>query len=623
MADKENTFLNDMIGKKGRTAKPAAASEPISNRVNPKPVVSNPYDVQSYGILKMRLSDQNTQIQEMTDYSEDSAIKLNDIYEILREMKPQSHVSTLDEYFKENGYIPVKVLNPCCDEEGNPIGGDKTSPEIDTNPNWGDLIVGALGLAMQGLGIYSELTDGSNGQPSTTTPANTTESTAGTDAAPSSYVAPANPNITTNVTNISYVVTPAADNSTSVASTDTGTTSTQGTPKPVAARPETPRRRKPRDGADISSVLSNFLKDMRGYGSIADGSNTTGTRRDAATPVANGTQSATLINYGITRDNTDNTTMSARKINFIAKEITYDADKFEFINKSLTTASTNSIGGNGTELASFNPNGADTPMGSVSGSNFSTSNHGQMTARESSVLDVIANREGVGGEQGYDMILGDRGKPGTSPLGVPPKPITEMNLNELYAWQTTMLKNPLNKELYGEASSAVGAGQFVRTTLFGKDGTGGLIAQMGITPDMWGDIKFDKKLQDMLTLKNFRNTVGDPNKDPSTWNMQGLANQWESFKFKPLSLEELSSIGNTGVNPVSKGPHNDIFELSASTATTLDTPQKITAGVTPISYSPQGGVQSPMGGRSFQEPLTATIEDMFDKLLNDTLMYTV
>jgi hypothetical protein len=130
MADDNNQPQN----KKSRRAKSASAAKPI---LNPNEKVSDTYDAQSYGIFKMRLTDQSSQIKRMTDYSEDSAIRLNDIYEILKTMRPVPYVSSLDTYFYENGYIPVKVINPCCDEESttdNTANKDKNKDKDKDKP---------------------------------------------------------------------------------------------------------------------------------------------------------------------------------------------------------------------------------------------------------------------------------------------------------------------------------------------------------------------------------------------------------------------------------------------------------------------------------------------------------
>jgi hypothetical protein len=68
--------------KRGRPAKNAPASTPAAPAYSKKTdtvakneVTTTNYDAQSYGIFKMRLTNQSSQIKKMTDYSEDSAIK--------------------------------------------------------------------------------------------------------------------------------------------------------------------------------------------------------------------------------------------------------------------------------------------------------------------------------------------------------------------------------------------------------------------------------------------------------------------------------------------------------------------------------------------------------------------
>ena len=201
-----------------------------------------------------------------------------------------------------------------------------------------------------------------------------------------------------------------------------------------------------------------------------------------------------------------------------------------------------------------------------------------------------------------------------------------MTLNELYDWQTQMLRNPLNKQIYGQASSAVGKGQFVRTTLFGrKDEYGnhipGLLEQMGITQDVWGYTKFDKNLQDRLILQNFKDNVGDPNADPSTWSMQGLGNQWEAFKNKSLSQDDLNSLRGVRSADTSNelSPHADITSKSASTAMELNTPPAKSEPTSAPAVVQHSVTNVSASAGAVDEPWAA-FHDMFDMLDDATLM---
>lgn len=116
----KNSFLGNMMDK---TASGGNKPTDAVSRVD-KPSTPN-YDVATFNIIKLRLIEQRTQLNRMVDYSQDAAIKLNDIYEILKDMRGSSdkevtrvdeeqivYQSSLDTFFKQNGYIPVKILNP-------------------------------------------------------------------------------------------------------------------------------------------------------------------------------------------------------------------------------------------------------------------------------------------------------------------------------------------------------------------------------------------------------------------------------------------------------------------------------------------------------------------------------
>jgi hypothetical protein len=293
--------------------------------------------------------------------------------------------------------------------------------------------------------------------------------------------------------------------------------------------------------------------------------------------------------------------------------------------------------GGGLQQVAFTPQDSAMPNygsggsggGGASGGGSNTfkvpSTHEGLTAKESAVINMISKRESSIGDEGYDMILGDQGRPGTSFLGVPPKPITQMTLTELYDWQTQMLRNPKNAEVYGKASSAVGKGQFVRTTLFGrKDEYGnhipGLLEQMGITQEVWGQTKFDKNLQDRLILQNFSDYVGDPNADPSTWSMRGLGNQWEAFQNKSLTQEDLNNLRSATDIPNSNAsnPNADVTSKSASTDMELNKPPPKSTSAPAVSSPSVVNISTSAPG--VDEPWAA-MDAMFDRLHDSTLMH--
>jgi hypothetical protein len=708
MADDNNTFLKDMIGKKGkgRPATNAPVSAPAySTRPEPKNAAANSQDVHEYGILKLRLTDQKTQINRMTDYAEDSAIRLNDIYEILNQLRPQAQASSLDTYFEENGYIPVKVLNPCCEENKvvvPPTSGLGLDDAFDLGKAakklWPFLLRAAPWLAVASLSgdTNPELENKQLDRLKKEQEARELSDKKDFDGAAKTMkdfyanggAKPATTfSIGGNPYNIDdsefwryqYLEDKGVNDLTDEIQNEAGIRKSTLETKGIAVDRDRQERSKYYENKikELSDKIDGLLKEKpQQKTSQVSEKNYDSTNRDPATlsspfyigdvtaygerfnqdnKVSNTTikperrvslenvgvtpkSDISLASYGIEKDNTDNTILSGRKINFIAKEITYEADKFEFIDQSSVSVEPTSGYGADVTLASYGAGygsgygdyniagDSHTPSGKDSAANSYQvpSTHEGLTAKESAVINMISKRESSEGDEGYDMILGDRGRPGTSFLGVPPKPITEMTLNELYAWQTQMLRHPKNKATYGQASSAVGKGQFVRTTLFGgKDKYGnhipGILEQMGIPQSEWGHTKFNKSLQDQLILRNFRDNVGDPNADPSTWSMRGLGNQWEAFKNKPLSQGDLNSL--SGVRPADTsnelGPHADIARKSASTTKELNTPVKTTGSA--VSMPSVVNISSPAYTK-VDEPLAAGFDTMWERLQDNTLM---
>jgi hypothetical protein len=147
--------------------------------------------------------------------------------------------------------------------------------------------------------------------------------------------------------------------------------------------------------------------------------------------------------------------------------------------------------------------------------------------REQATLDFISKREG---SSNPDIIFGDRGNvPGSGKyskmLGLDKRPLSDMSITEVLEMQKKMTRLTAADGVGGgRGTSAVGTGQMIRGTLEGN------LRALGIPEDQWKDIKFDKTLQQRLTLQNFKSGgIGDPNADPSTWNHSRLGSQYESL----------------------------------------------------------------------------------------------
>jgi len=410
MADNNIPPENKKIG---RRAKPATASKPVSNKDD---TVSSSYDAQSYGIFKMRLTDQSSQIKRMTDYSEDSAIRLNDIYEILKTMRPVPYVSSLDTYFYENGYIPVKVINPCCDEESttdNTANKDKNKDKDKDKPKsfkeyLADIIpavVPALAyIASKFHPAEEEVTAPADAMSLPVDPrvsmsvgqlpaAISTQTVPTPAVTPNTVVAAKDPAVVGNNPSVSsaplITTNPViAPGSTATQSATRLPTITRVPPEPVTPRaitttPSTPKlpssltrflenpyARPPGSGGGRGALMNMPDLGMPGQGGVGGGKYPS-VFGDEDSPVLENMSyrkpDNALGNYGITKDNTDNTILTARKINFVAKEITYEAGKFEFIDQSsnASSGSSGSYGGSmGGDLStvSFNPQESAIPM---------------------------------------------------------------------------------------------------------------------------------------------------------------------------------------------------------------------------------------------------------------------
>ena len=165
--------------------------------------------------------------------------------------------------------------------------------------------------------------------------------------------------------------------------------------------------------------------------------------------------------------------------------------------------------------------------------------------RERATLDFIAKREGA---RDPDIVFGDSGSvPGTGKyskaLGLDKRPLSDHSISEVLALQKQLTAmTAADGVAGGRGTSALGTGQMVRKTLIGN------LQSLGIPEDQWDELKFDKDLQEQLTLENFKTSgIGDPNAPPSTWDHRELGDQYESLdtrKHPGMSQAEASSIGN-------------------------------------------------------------------------------
>jgi len=165
--------------------------------------------------------------------------------------------------------------------------------------------------------------------------------------------------------------------------------------------------------------------------------------------------------------------------------------------------------------------------------------NGIFTPRERQTLNFIAKREG---STDPNIIYG--GERYKAALGLDKKPLTEMTVSEVLEMQKKMTKlTGADGVAGGVGTSAVGTGQMVRGTLIAN------LQALGIPEKEWGSIKFDRTLQEKLTLQNFRSSgIGDPNLSPNTWDMKRLGLQYESLDtakgFKPMTEEEILTIAS-------------------------------------------------------------------------------
>jgi hypothetical protein len=184
---------------------------------------------------------------------------------------------------------------------------------------------------------------------------------------------------------------------------------------------------------------------------------------------------------------------------------------------------------------------------------------GTHSPRERATLDLISKREG---SKDPNIIYGDVG--GRAGSGWPAKklremghtkPLTEMSINEVIALQKDLIsitKGTL-RHSPGKGTSAVGSGQMISGTLLQN------LKDLGIPKEDWDKIKFDKHLQERLTLQNFKSSgIGDPNADPSTWNTRILGKQYESLDtskgYAGLTAAEAAEIRAASSDKAAAGP---------------------------------------------------------------------
>ena len=167
----------------------------------------------------------------------------------------------------------------------------------------------------------------------------------------------------------------------------------------------------------------------------------------------------------------------------------------------------------------------------------SSSVDGNFTAKERATLDFVAQREGA---TNPNVVFG--GTRYESQLGLDKVPLTERSVADVINNIMPQLRSLSKADGYGVlngrvvGTSAVGTGQMVESTLKAN------LRHLGIPESEWGKIKFDKKLQERLTLANFETSgIGDPN-NPKSWNYDRLAQQYESIKKRAITAEEIAKI---------------------------------------------------------------------------------
>ena len=165
------------------------------------------------------------------------------------------------------------------------------------------------------------------------------------------------------------------------------------------------------------------------------------------------------------------------------------------------------------------------------------SSDGHFTAKERATLDLVAQREGA---KDPNVVFG--GSRYAAQLGLDQVPLTERSVADVVNNVMPKLRSLSKADGYGVmngrvvGTSAVGTGQMVEGTLKTN------LRHLGIPESEWDKIKFDKTLQERLTLANFETSgIGNPN-DPKSWNYDRLAQQYESLQKRRITADEIARI---------------------------------------------------------------------------------
>jgi len=725
MAEDNNPPQN----KKSRRAK-APAAKAASNTVVADTKVSNSYDAQAYGIFKIRLTDQSSQIKRMTDYSEDSSIRLNDIYEILRDIKPKSNVSSLDMFFNENGYIPVKVLNPCCEGEITPssnnsgLGVDagdlldygkmakklwplllRAAPWVaaaslsgDTNPELENKQLERLKKEEEAAALadknqfddaarlMKDFYENGGAKPARTfsiggNPYNIDDpeywrytyldnkgvlplidkinSLDQQKRADDQYQGIGdrdrqnqNPYVENEIKKLSDKIdellsgakpaqqkpSPVISNKTyDSTSANPSTLSSPFSVGDVTALGRGNAQPKPKDEPTSTPTLNQTIQkiydsnsanpatlsspfsvgDVTAYGKKDNPADIFKPEKISSNVGVTPKSDITLASYGIEKDNTNNTTLSARKINFVAKEITYEANKFEFIDQSSSSSSSSSSSySDGVSQVSFNPQDSAVPMNGGSGAINNPSMGGVTYGDSGSSISEIQETGA-----GYNVVE-----------------LADGTIEKRTGARNWSNNNPGNIE-YGDFAIRRGAiGSDGRFAIFPNFETGekaqesllfegktykGLTIAQAITkyaPPVNENGEFENNTQ--AYINSVASAIGvSPNTPLSQLSseqrdaMLKAMHQVEGFKRGKVDIIKPGTKLASDSNELS--PHADITSKSASTTMELNMPVK--TGAPAVSTPSLINVSSPAHMKE-NEPLHAAFDDIWERLQDNTLM---
>lgn len=219
---------------------------------------------------------------------------------------------------------------------------------------------------------------------------------------------------------------------------------------------------------------------------------------------------------------------------------------------------------------------------------------GVFTPREREVLNFISRREGS--TDPNTIFGGERYK---AALGLDKRPLTERTVSEVLNDIMPKLRELSQADGFGKnnkgkvvGTSAVGTGQMIEGTLKAN------LTALGIPEKEWGNIKFDKTLQEKLTLQNFKSSgIGDPNASPNTWDMTKLGEQYESLNvsrgFKPMSKEEMQRIATASPELLPKDTAALMKKDQPAIGTNVGEGGEIVLGSTStiVSRSPKGAMK--------------------------------